>query len=1050
MRRSASVRLVSATSLIALMLAAWPSLAAAQDQATDEEAAGQPAIAPGQAAEEEQGIVITGSRIPRANFDSSQPAVVLGGEQIEQRGYTNLADALEELPAFGVPGSSPVGNGQGGPFGSGQNFVNFFGLGDQRTLTLVNGRRFVTSNTASIFGPSAGGPGGQVDFNVLPTLLVDRVETVAVGGAPIYGSDAIAGTVNVILKRDFEGLRLDGNYGISQRGDARDYRVRAAFGTNFADDRGNFVVSAEYNQVQGLAFVGRPGRRLNSFFTEPADPDSPFAQVFIEDRRIASLSESGIPLVTDFIVLSPNQAAQFGEDFGLPFPFQPGIVDAAGNPLTFDPNGNLVPIDFGEETGNLVNFNGGSGFILPGNLISPIERFVLTSLAQFQVTPNVRLFGEAWYVNSKGSTFRAQPEFNTFLFAPAGEPAGQFILDIDNPFLSPQARAVIQQNLATNPFADSQDFFYLTRANTDLISGRSSSEIELYRFVGGVDGTFNLLGNELNFEVVGNYGHSETQGNGRAIVQQNLENALNVVRDAGGNIVCAPGAVNAAVPTISSTCAPINPFGQNISQAARDYVTAITDPRAVNEQFVGTASISGPLFDIWGGAVQFALGYEHRAESTDFDPGAFFAGGDDPDPLTDDNGDGIPDNDRVPFGQIAIIDPVTGEFNTDEVFGELVIPLIGPEQEIPAIYSLELNGALRYIDHSLAGGDPTYTVGATWQPIRDITFRGNYTRSVRAPAITEFFNPTSQIFTTANDPCDGSFVTSGPDPAVRAANCAADGLPADFESNIVDFTVPGTLSGNPNLANEKADSWTAGVILRPRFLPGFTLAVDWVDIQVNDAVQGLTAENVLNACYDSTDFPNPTSASGANFCDLFTRDADGQITIINTGFQNAAQLNFQGLLAELAWHINTPFLGATSSVDLGVNYIYNDRLDFTIGVGDITILREGIGYSKHQFTANATYRNEGLAAQLQAQYFSSALNDPETGPNAFDFPRVDDVVFFNLSLSYNINDQLRLNLVVDNLFDTKNPFPTIANGGSVTYFDGIRGRYFRFGAGVQF
>ena len=1036
----------SATSLIALAIASIPTIAAAQDQpAPQDEAATQEerlAQVDTQASNDQQ-IVITGSRIPRANFDTSQPAVVLGSEQIEQRGYTNLADALEELPAFGVPGSTGVGNGQGGPFGSGQNFVNFFGLGDQRTLTLVNGRRFVTSNTASIFGPSAGGPGGQVDFNNLPTLLVDRVETVAVGGAPIYGSDAIAGTVNVILKRDFDGIQIDGNYGISEQGDARDYRVRAAAGTNFDGGRGNAVVSAEYNETYGMDFNARTDRRLNSFFTEPADPNSPFGQIFIEDRRLPSLSEFGIPLVTDFIVLSPDQAAGFGG-------FQPGILDANGNPLAFDGNGNLVPIDFGEATGNLLNFNGGSGFILPGNLVSPVRRFVVTGLAEYHVADNIRLFGEAWYANSKGSTYRAQPEYNTFLFAPAGEPAGQLILSADNPFLSPQARTIIQQNLAANPFTDDPDIFYLTRANTDLISGFASSEIEIYRFVGGVDGSFDALGRELNFELVGNYGHSETQGDGRAIVQQNLENALNAVRDAAGNIVCAPGAVNAPIPTLSANCAPINPFGRNISQAARDYVTAVTDPHGVNEQFVGTASVSGDLFDIWGGPVRFAFGYEHRDELTSFDPGAFFRGGDDPDPLVDDNGDGIADNDRVPFGQIAIIDPVSGSFNTDEVFAELTIPLVGRDQDIPFLYSLELNGAIRYIDHSLAGSDPTYTVGATWQPIQDITFRGNFTRSVRAPAITEFFNPTSQIFTTANDPCDARFLDDGPDPTTRAANCAADGLPDDFESNIVDFTVPGTLSGNPNLANEKADAWTAGVVLRPRFLPGFTLAVDWVDIEVRDAVQNLNAQNVLEACYDSVDFPSVPSASGSNFCDLFTRDANGQITIINTGFENAARLSFEGLIAELAWEIATPFMGATSNVQLGINYIYNNELDFTVGVGDITTLRGGIGYSKHQFTANATYRNEDFAFQVQAQYFGPALNDPDADEDAFEFPRVDDVVYFNTSLSYSINDQIRLNLVVDNVFDTRNPFPTPAAGGTITYFDGIRGRYFRFGAGVRF
>lgn len=987
-------------------------------------------------------IVVTGSRIPRANFDTAQPAVVLGGEQVELRGYTNLADALEELPAFGVPGSSPVGTGQGGEFGSGQNFVNFFGLGDQRTLTLVNSRRFVTSNTASIFGPSAGGPGGQVDFNVLPTLLIDRVETIAVGGAPIYGSDAIAGTINVILKRNFEGIQLDGAYGISGRGDARDYRLRGAVGTNFADGRGNIAVSAEYNRTSGLDFRSRPGRRLNSFFTEPADPDSPFAQVYIEDRRLPSLSETGIPMVTDFIALSPDQAAAFG--------FQPAVTDAAGNPLKFDQFGNLVPIDFGTATGNVLNFDGGDGFELPGNLVAPVERYVATALGQYQLTDGVRLFGEAWYANSKGTTFRNQPEYNTFLFGAPGEPGGQFIIDIDNPFLSEPARDIIRSNLETSPFADSTESFYVTRANTDIISGRASSTVELYRFVAGVDGNFEALGRNMTFELVGNYGKSTTEGRGRAVVQQNLLNALDAVRDANGNIVCAPGAPASPTATISSTCAPLNPFGQKVSQAARDYITAITDPRAESDQWVATASVGGSLFDLPGGPLGFALGYEHRRETTDFDPGTFFRGGPDPDPATDDNGDGIPDNDRVAFGQSVTIDPVSGGFNTDEVFAEFTVPLVSGDMGIPLIYSFELNGAFRYIDHSLAGGDPTYTIGATWAPIPDIKLRGNYTRSVRSPAITEYFNPRSSIFTTGNDPCDSSFLGDGPSPATRAANCAADGLPPDFASNIVDFTVPGTLAGNPDLVNEKADAWTVGAIFNPRFIPNLTLTVDWVDIKVKDAVEALSATNIMNACYDSPDFPNSISASGTNFCELFERDEAGQITIINTGFQNAAERQFEGLIAELAWRVDTPFLGANSTVSVGVNYLYNHKLDLKIGVGDITTLARSIGYSKHQATSSLTYRNEDFTWQWQAQYIGEALNDPDAADDTYDFPVVDDVVFFNTSMSYNLNDRFRVSLVIDNVFDTRQPFPAPAGGGTVTYFDGVRGRYLRFGAGVKF
>jgi iron complex outermembrane recepter protein len=258
------------------------------------------------------------------------------------------------------------------------------------------------------------------------------------------------------------------------------------------------------------------------------------------------------------------------------------------------------------------------------------------------------------------------------------------------------------------------------------------------------------------------------------------------------------------------------------------------------------------------------------------------------------------------------------------------------------------------------------------------------------------------------------------------------------------------VSGNAGLVNEKADAWTVGVVLKPRFVPKLTLAVDWVDIELDDAVVSLTAQDLLQACYDSPDFPNVVSASGTSFCDSFTRDAAGQVTFFEAGFENAASLKFEGLIAELAYSIDTPFLGADSSLNLGVNYLYNHELEQQVGLGDITTLATSIGYSKHQGTANLTYRNEGLAWQWQFQYIGKAFNDPDLPLTAFDVPIVKDVLFVNTSLSYQINERFRFSFIVDNVFDTKQPFPVPGNGGTVTYFDGIRGRYFKFGAGIKF
>lgn len=970
-------------------------------------------------------IVVTGSRIPRPNLETGQPTFTVDSQVIENRGYANIADALQELPQFGVPGSSRAGNAQAGAFGSGQSFINFFGLGDQRTLVIVNGRRFVSSNTSSIFGPTSAGV--QVDLNIIPTLLVDRVETIAVGGAPIYGSDAIAGTVNILTKRKFQGVQLDGQYGLSERGDGREYRIRGLAGLNFAGGRGNITVAGEYNKQAGLELTDRPG--LNASFTAPLDPNSPFSNIYIPDRRIPSLNPNGAPLVNDSIgiPLSPGQATRFGG--------QPSVTDALGRPVAFDAAGNLVPIDFGQQTGSTTNFNGGNGFVLPGNLLSPVRRYLATALADFQATDNVRLFGEAWYANSRGTQLRSQPVYNTGLFDVAGAPDGNLLLSLDNPYLSAAARQTIVNSLATNPIADAPaGQFYLGRANTDLVSGLGSSTVELYRFVGGVDANFTAFGRELNAQVVGNYGRSQTDGRERVVVQQNFENALNAVRDASGNIVCAPGAVNSPIATLSSTCAPLNPFGQQISQAARDYVTTIADPRAVNEQAVLTASLSGNLFSVWGGDVGFALGYEHRDERARFDPGAFYFGAVDP---------ADPTGARTQYGRSIPIDPIRGRFNTDEVFGELRVPLIGPDQDIPFVHAFELHGAGRYIDNSLAGGDWTYTGDVRWEPVAGLALRGNYTRSVRAPAITELFNPTSQIFTTASDPCDSQFITGGPNPANRAANCAAAGLPANFNSDIVDVTARGVLAGNTQLENEKADAFTVGAILRPRFLPGFSATVDWVDIRVKQAITTLDATQVLNGCYDSASYPSA-------LCSNFTRDANGQVTFISTGYANAASQKLKVLVAQLGYQTRTPFLGADSSLNLIANYQYTDQNETRVGDGDLTVLRNSIGNSPHKGSALATYTNSGIGWTVQWLYYGKTRVDPNQPLTAYEYPKVGAVSFFNTTLNFEVKPSFNLRFIVDNVFDTYAPFPVPAGGGTVTYFDGVFGRSFRVGAQVRF
>lgn len=1001
-------------------------------------------------------IVVTGSRIARPNFDTLQPAVIIGSEEIENRGFETLGQAINEQPAFGVPGASPVG-GQSGSFGSGQSFANFLGLGSQRTLTLVNGRRFVSSNTASIFGPTSAG--GQVDLNSINTRLVERVENIAIGGAPIYGSDAIAGTINIILKRNFEGLELDAQYGVTDQGDAQNYRFRGLFGQNFAGGRGNVTISGEYNNGRGLLYNDRAITRRNRFYGD-CQPGSPFTQCLYENRRIPSISETGILTVG-------------GDVFGLNFPLSPaqseflvfgdptanfGVNDAQNNQLQFDRSGNLIPIDFGGEVGSAeagdfnIDFSGGNGFNLNNTqqLLTDSERYNTNILLNFEVSSHLRLFAEGWYAHSSAVNLRDQPVYNSGLFDSAGTPDGPIIISIDNPFLSASQRAVIQNSIDNNPYSDQnilgtpQDYFYLSRANTDLASGRASSATDTYRVVAGVDGDFTIGKRTFNFEIVGNFGHADSRGSEYALIQQNFARAVDA-RLVNGQIVCGPGD-SAPIASISATCVPINLFGTGRnSQAALDYITALATPTSTNEQWVTTASVSGPVFDLPGGALSLALGYEHRNESTAFDPGVFYYGADDPDPATDSNGDGDPTNDRQQYGRSIPILPVSGSFNTDELFGEATAELVSPSNDIPFVYRLELHAAARYVSHSTAGNDVTYTFEGRYAPVSDIAIRGNYTRAIRSPAITELVNPSSTFFGFATDPCDRNNVGNGPDPATRAANCAAAGVPANFASLSSQRSFLQSSTGNIGLDNEQSTAWSVGVVVTPSFIPNLRISADWLDIALNNAISSFSGTQVVSSCYDSPDFPNN------QFCDRVQRDANNQLSFIQTSYFNASQLRYRGLLAAMDYRVATPFLGARSRIGIDVSYQYLDALTNQALTDSTPTTTQGtLGYPRHSAVANINYENGPLLIYTSFNYTGSVNQEGDVPADFRESNRLADVVFLNAGMAINVAEKYRFRISVENLLGTDVPYPVPAFGGVVSYFPGILGRYFRFGASVNF
>jgi outer membrane receptor protein involved in Fe transport len=907
-----------------------------------------------------------------------------------------VIDVLSDIPAFGPPPSSKAGL-QSSSFGVAQSYANFFSLGSPRTLTLVNGHRFVSSNTASLFGPVDAGQ--QVDLNSIPTKLIDRVEVIAVGGAPVYGSDAIAGTVNLILKRDFEGLDVDVLAGRSDRDDANSYRARALAGTNFAEGRGNLTVSAEYVNSDGLTYMDRARTARGLAYAPPIDPDSPYVNELIEHRRTPILSGGGLPMIFDLV------------------PHFAGVTDAHGNVLQFGQGGALVPFDFGQPTASLASASGGDGFNLDAvsNLLASTERANVTMLGSLQITPRIRAYGEGWYSTTSGTRLAAQPVYNTLAFGPAGSIDGNLVMSIDNPYLPSAARAMILQNLL-NSGAD-PSHFYLARASADIQSGVARSETDLYRIVAGLEGDIAIGTRRFQWGVSANYGDSRTRSREPQLVQRNFENALDAVIDPStGAIVCAGTLdgtlVSAPIDTGSSTCSPLNLFGNGSpSQAALDYITTQARQTSTIDQRVISADISGDVITLPGGDIKAVLGVESRRERSKFAPDQFF---------------------REAWGRHVATDGLSGKFETEEVFTEVLIPVLGEHQGVPFARALQVEGAARYVDHSVAGGDLTWTAGARFSPIADIQFRGNKTVAIRSPAVTEAFLPTSSAFSRADDPCDARFIDAGPNPETRASNCAAAGITQPFQSFIVDATSRISVSGNPNLLNEEADSRTWGIVLRPRWIPSLSLAVDWIEIDLADAIVELNAQSVLRACYDSSQ-----GIAATPLCGNIDRNDAGQVAFVRTGYTNAGSKRLKAVMAQLSYGVE---LGRFGYLDASLNFYGLRNLTTRVGLGDVDQEAGEIGTSRDQGTLTLDYRIEDLSVSLQTEYVGPARWDVDERTNARSYAGVGEWWLFDLSAGYRVGNHVTVRAFIDNLFDREAPFPVPADGGVVAYFDGILGR----------
>lgn len=1014
-------------------------------------------------------IIVTGSRIQRPELDSTVPVTNFGGDEIYSQSTPNLGEALNDLPALRSTYSQS--NPDLGIGIAGLNLLDLRGLGIQRTLTLVNGRRHVPSDIQAT--------ASAVDINTIPNALVDRVEIVTGGNSALYGSDAIAGVVNFVMLDSFEGLSVRGGFGQPGYSAGANQFISGVAGTNFADDRGNIALALEFTNQERVFASEVPWRR-NDYGWVTVDTDStPGDGVpdrrFEEDRRNTTIARKGF---VAFLQPSPNPDCGGLSLSGVPYNCD----------FIFQPDGTLVPVTFDERvsTGFFGTYLGGNSETgNEGRQVSVYpesKRYIANLLGSFEFSPAAELFFEGKYARTETVGSNSGPAFNQ----------GQFItfldsrarLRLDNPFLIDQARDVITEQLLASginndlvpvfgpltagdldAIADGSYRFAIAKSFEDLGIRDEDATRETWRAVLGMRGDF---ARDWSYEVAAVYGRTEEKVDvlGNVNVQR-----LMLALDAGvnpdtGEIQCraqfdptaafaspdvdAVGGADTLAGDIAA-CVPYNPFGLPDNTAAAAYIVSNSGNEGYLEQINVSGFITGnssAWFELPGGPVSVALGGEYRRED------AFF------------EADDVINSGLTFLNALQTFDPDAVEIY--EGFGEIDIPLLA---DMPFMEELGVSGAARISDYGGATGSVwAWNFGGRWSPVRDITFRANYGKAVRAPNYTETDSPLTQDFASFEDPCADARIAANPN---RQANCAADlGAnlnDAGFQGKVAGTYSLETLSGaNPFLTEESSKSLTLGAVFQPRWVPGLAVTVDYYDIDVKDVIVNVGAQTIVNQCYDLPDLSN-------QFCTQFERNAGpglgpngeqpGEVLSqsLIEGPLNFARRQRRGIDVDVSYRGqigNDMFLRTRlyySHLLKSSNFTDPTNPDFE------DVVRGELGDPKHEavFSADLTTGNLtfGYGARFVGQmylgdyefYFPLNGNEPEN-PDAYPQMTFPDVVYHDLRFALAVDDLApattgEFYVGVDNVFDKKPPLSaTGLTEGSAIY--DVWGR--RFYAGFKF
>jgi iron complex outermembrane recepter protein len=934
---------------------------------------------------EDAPIVVTGSRISRPELQVAAPIVAVTKETIEKSGSVNVTDVLLRNPALSASTGGSLSGGADAGFGeTGANLLNLRNLGTDRTLVLVNGKRHVAGIPNS----------AAVDINSIPQDLIEKVDVLTGGASAVYGADGVSGVVNFIMKRNFQGLIARGQMGISGKGDAGTQFGSIVAGQNFAQDRGNVAFGYEYSNSDRLSSFDRDftGSPLKNFALFPDRVD------FVTDD----------PARPDRILYNNLSWADSAPDGAVDLNLD-GIPDFTGSGLVYD-RGNPIPGSGGRAQGG--SNTPTAGYF--GDLEPKNQRHAANLLTSFEFSPALRVYAEGKYVRTKAFSV-GQPSFDFFTF-----------LAPDNAFLN-----------ARFGVANTADGALVSRDNFDFGSRGETIKRETVRGVIGIEGQ---ITDNARYDLSYVYGRTtSTNTQTSNLIGDRYYAALDAVRDpATGRIVCRStlnpiGNIDpnnfdrpatTFTPGANSTCRPLNVLGNGVaSKEALAFVLADNTNKYRVTQNVVSGYVSGDfdsVFKLPGGSLGFAFGGEYRKETSNNNPDALIVSG--------------------ALRDFAATPASNGKFDVKEAFAELNAPILADR---PFFHLLSASAAIRVSDYSTIGKTTTWKVDGIYAPIKDVRFRGSYSRAVRAPNIGELFLPASGGFDFVTDPCD--FRRRGDGAASRAANCTAllTGLgltPAQIavfspSTDAVNTTSRrGVQSGNPNLREETATTWTAGVVLQPSFVPRLALTFDWYDINIKNAVNTPTATQLAELCVDQATINNVFCANifRAPGTGLVLGDGnDPQRRIgYNVAPQNVANFTTRGADFTVRYTIPTAKLGR---FDLSLVGGYLAKITFIPSVGAAVRDDTLKSYNpRWRGSLSADWTLGGFNASYTFTYFSKTRRftveqltaNPDLSEPKYFFYK--ERAEHDLRLSYNIANQFEVFGGVNNVFDQKPDFDQLS------------------------